>query len=249
MPRKIAAGNWKMNGLSADLDQIEALYERVGSQQCSVIFCPPVTLLSDFSAQAACFGYETGGQHCHSAQSGAYTGDISAQMLQDAGARYVILGHSERRMAHGETDQEVAQCVAAAQKVGLTPIVCLGESLEDRAAGTTLSVIGAQLAGSLPEGVDASNLVIAYEPIWAIGTGKIPSHQEIEDVHGFLRSELRTRFGPLAEEISLLYGGSVKPENAAEIFAISNVDGGLIGGASMDTDAFAAIIRALDARS
>jgi len=229
--RKLAAGNWKMNGLAADLDQIAAVAE-CAPEGCELLVCPPVTLLS----RAAGLGVTVGGQDCHARESGAHTGDVSAAMLADAGATYVILGHSERRADHGETDACVLAKVLAARAAGLVPIVCVGETEADRDAGRTLDVIGAQLAGSVPEGEGA--LVVAYEPVWAIGTGRTPTLDEIAEVHEFLRARA---------SVPLLYGGSVKPGNAAEIFAVPNVDGALVGGASLKAADFLAIARALAA--
>ncbi|WP_058240141.1 triose-phosphate isomerase [Shimia marina] len=247
MRRKLAAGNWKMNGTAAALSELEALGKVPQAANTDVLICPPATLLSrakDVAGEAVLVG----GQDCHASQSGAHTGDISADMLKDAGASHVILGHSERREDHGETDADVAAKTRAAWQAGLVAVVCLGESLEEREAGNTLAVIGAQLAGSLPDDVTAENLVIAYEPIWAIGTGKVPTLAQIGEVHDFMRTTLTERFGTaIGDALPLLYGGSVKPGNAAEIFAVSNVDGALVGGASLKAADFGAIITALDA--
>ncbi|MDH2326974.1 triose-phosphate isomerase [Cereibacter sp. SYSU M97828] len=228
--RKLAAGNWKMNGLAADLAEIEAI--AAGAPEgCEVLICPPATLL----ARAAALGLAVGGQDCHAKASGAHTGDVSAAMLADAGAGYVILGHSERRADHGETSEDVAAKALAAQGAGLTAIVCVGETEAERDAGRTLDVIGAQIVASIA-GLDPSRLVVAYEPVWAIGTGLTPTLQEIGEVHAFLRA--RT-------DVPLLYGGSVKPGNAAEIFAVPDVDGALVGGASLKAGDFLAIAKAL----
>lgn len=237
--RKLAAGNWKMNGVAADLDQIAAI--AAVDAGCEVLICPPATLIS----RAAGLGVLLGGQDCHAAGQGAHTGDVSAAMLVDAGASHVILGHSERRTDHGETSAAVAGKVLAAQGAGLVAIVCVGETEAERDAGRTLAVIGAQLAESVPEGVDLARLVVAYEPIWAIGTGRVPVDAEIAEVHAFLRAELLARFGDAS--VRLLYGGSVKPGNAAGIFAIPNVDGALVGGASLKAVDFAGIVTALSA--
>lgn len=187
-----------------------------------------------------------GGQDCHARPSGAHTGDISAAQLKDAGATYVILGHSERRADHGESDSDVAQKVSAAIAAGLIAVVCVGETEAERDSGQTLDVIGRQLAGSLPEGANASNCVIAYEPVWAIGTGRTPTTDQIAEVHAFMREKLAASVSD-ASGMSLLYGGSVKPSNAAEMFAIANVDGALVGGASLKAADFGAIIAALEA--
>ncbi|PID35312.1 MAG: triose-phosphate isomerase [Rhodobacterales bacterium] len=189
----------------------------------------------------------TGGQDCHSAETGAHTGDISAHMLKDAGASHVILGHSERRADHGESDQLVRDKASAAMAAGLVAVICVGESLSEREAANTLSIIGGQLAGSIPDEATAQSLVVAYEPIWAIGTGKIPTLDQIGEVHDFIRSRLEQRFGPgVGRSTRILYGGSVKPSNAAEIFAVSNVDGALVGGASLKAADFGPIISALE---
>lgn len=230
--RKLAAGNWKMNGLAADLAEIEAI--AAGAPEgCEVLICPPATLL----ARAAAFGLAVGGQDCHAKGAGAHTGDLSAAMLADAGAEYVIVGHSERRADHGETSEEVAAKALSAQGAGLTAIVCVGETEAERDAGRTLDVVGAQIAASVA-GLDPARLVVAYEPVWAIGTGRTPTLEEIAEVHGFLRARV---------DVPLLYGGSVKPGNAAEIFAVPDVNGALVGGASLKSADFLAIAKALAA--
>ena len=190
---------------------------------------------------------QVGGQDCHAAASGAHTGDISAAMLVDAGADHVILGHSERRADHGESNEAVRDKVSAAIAAGLTAILCVGETEAERDAGTTLSVIGQQLQHSTPKGINAAALLVAYEPVWAIGTGRTPTLDQIAEVHGFLRQQLKDQFGPEGATIRLLYGGSVKPSNAAEIFAVDHVNGALVGGASLKASDFAAIIAALSA--
>lgn len=246
MRRKIAAGNWKMNGTARDLGMIDALARLLPTHSPQVVLCPPAPLLFP-AAQATSGGpIAIGAQDCHSAQAGAFTGDISAPMIADTGARFVILGHSERRQGHGERDADVCNKVDAAWKAGLTAIVCLGETLEDRDAGRTLDLIAEQLGGSLPDGATPETTVIAYEPIWAIGTGKIPTFDQIMEVHDFMRAELAKRFGAdTAEGIALLYGGSVKADNAATIFEAANVDGALVGGASLTAEDFAPIVEAL----
>ena len=243
MRRKLAAGNWKMNGLAADAAVVRALEVSHATASVDILICPPATLIASLATTESVVAI--GGQDCHAAEKGAHTGDISAAMLADAGARYVIVGHSERREDHGETDAAVAAKAQAAMAAGLTPVICCGESLSQREAGETLGVIGAQLAGSIPEGVDGS-LVVAYEPIWAIGTGKIPTLEQIGEVHDFIRKTLVDRFDSAGDEMRLLYGGSVKPGNAAEIFAVSNVDGALVGGASLTAEDFSPIIAALE---
>jgi len=240
-------GNWKMNGLRAALSEISALGEALskGTAPVRLGICPPATLLSSVSALAAPLGIATGGQDCHVAVSGAHTGDISAQMLADAGASLVILGHSERRADHGETDALVAAKVAAALDAGLLPIVCVGETRDQRDAGQALPVVATQLAGSLPEACIGREVVIAYEPVWAIGTGLTPTSQDIEEMHGAIRTHLVERFGPAGAVTPILYGGSLKPANAREILHLSNVNGGLVGGASLLAKDLGAIISAL----
>jgi len=246
MRRRLAAGNWKMHGLVADLDEARALAAAHPAPRCEVLLCPAATLLAPMAQALAGSAVTVGGQDCHAAEKGAHTGDVSAAMLADAGARWVIVGHSERRADHGETDVQVAAKAAAAHAAGLTAIICLGETEAQRDAGETLAVIGAQLAGSVPEGAEASNTVIAYEPVWAIGTGRTPTLEQIAEVHGFLRSALEGRVAD-AGAVRLLYGGSVKPGNAADIFAVDDVDGALVGGASLKAAEFGAIVAALDA--
>lgn len=239
MRRKLAAGNWKMNGLRADMAQVAALNVPAG---VDVLICPPATLIAALAGGSV----RIGGQDCHAKSSGAHTGDLSAAMLRDAGADYVILGHSERRADHFETDADVAAKTQSAWAAGLVAVVCLGESLAQREAGETLSVVARQLAASVPDGATAAQLVVAYEPIWAIGTGLVPSLAQIEEVHSALRRDLVARFGDEGAGIRLLYGGSVKPSNAAEIFAVADVDGALVGGASLKAADFNAIISALE---
>lgn len=245
MRRKLAAGNWKMNGLKADLHEVSALLTAHPAPKCDVLLCPPATLLAAMSMTAG-GQISIGGQDCHAAVSGAHTGDVSAQMLADSGAHYVILGHSERRADHGETDEIVRAKAEAAKSAGLTAVICVGETEGERDAGATLEIIGRQLAGSTPDGATGGDTVIAYEPVWAIGTGRTPTLEQIAEVHDFLREQLIERFGSEGDAIRLLYGGSVKPSNASEIFAVSNVDGALVGGASLKAADFGAIIAALE---
>ncbi|RNF33841.1 triose-phosphate isomerase [Paracoccus methylarcula] len=245
-PRKLAAGNWKMNGDLAALAELDLLREAHPEPGCEVLICPPALLIHPMKARLGAHATAVGGQDCHANASGAHTGDISASQLKDAGATYVILGHSERRADHGETDADVAAKAAAAHGAELTAIICVGETEAQRDAGETLAVIGAQLAGSLPEGASAANTVIAYEPVWAIGTGRTPTEAQIAEVHAFMRERIQDRVGD-ADEARLLYGGSVKPANAAEIFALPHVDGALVGGASLKAADFGAIISALEA--
>ncbi|ABG32481.1 triose-phosphate isomerase [Roseobacter denitrificans] len=245
MQRKLAAGNWKMNGTVADLSMIDSLNSAHPNPGCEILLCPPAHLLSQAVAQARTGPVRIGAQNCHSADTGAYTGDISAPMLADVGASHVIVGHSERREGYGETDADVKDKAAAAQAAGLTPILCIGESLEQREAGAALDVIRAQLAGSVPGNNTAETLVVAYEPIWAIGTGKIPTMEEIAQVHAVLRADLIDALGTTGATVPLLYGGSVKPGNAAGIFALDHVNGALVGGASLTAQDFSPIIEAL----
>ncbi len=248
MRRRLAAGNWKMNGISDALQEAEALCSAHPSPQVDVLLCPPATLLARLSDALNGSAIATGGQDCHAAASGAHTGDVSAAMLADAGASHVILGHSERREDHAETDEDVRAKARAAMAAGLTAIICVGESGARRDAGNTLGVIGGQLAGSVPDDAAADMLVIAYEPVWAIGTGRVPAPEQIAGVHDFIRTRLIRRFGEEAGQgIRILYGGSVKPGNAAGIFGVANVDGALVGGASLKAADFSPIIAALEA--
>ncbi len=240
----LVAGNWKMNGLSQALTEIDALLAAHSAPACEVLICPPATLLSRLSDRAAGSMLKTGAQDCHAAVSGAHTGDVAAEMIADAGGSYVIVGHSERRADHGEDDATVRAKAEAAWRAGLTAIICVGETLDERDAGRTIEVVGGQLAGSVREGATAQNTVIAYEPVWAIGTGKVPTLEDIAAVHDDLRARLTARFGGAAAEMRLLYGGSVKPGNAAEIFGVTNVNGALVGGASLKAEDFGGIIAA-----
>lgn len=236
--KPLIAGNWKMNGLSAAKVEIDALIRKLGGSapdDREVLICPPATLVAAFAAAYSDEAVEIGGQDCHQKTSGAHTGDISAEMLADAGAAYVIVGHSERRADHGETDAVVKAKAEAALHAGLTPIICVGETKDQREAGKALAVVGAQLAGSLPETGEA--YVVAYEPVWAIGTGLTPTTNDIAEMHDFIRSKT-------PEGTRLLYGGSVKPGNAAEILAITNVNGALVGGASLSAEDFYPIVAA-----
>jgi len=248
MVRKLAAGNWKMNGTGASLSEVEALKAALSEPSVDVLICPPATLLSRLSDALDGSAIVTGGQDCHAAGSGAHTGDISADMLRDSGATHVILGHSERRTDHGESDADVRAKAKSAIAAGLRAVICVGETLGEREAANTLSIIGGQLAGSVPDLVTADRLVIAYEPVWAIGTGKVPTTDQIGEVHDFIRAELEKRFGSgVGRSVPILYGGSVKGSNAAEIFAVSNVDGALVGGASLKAADFLPIVEALQA--
>lgn len=243
--RPLVAGNWKMNGLAASISELDTLKARVTAAGVDVLLCPPATLIAGFAAAAAGSAVRIGGQDCHAASSGAHTGDLAAEMLADAGATAVIVGHSERRADHGENDAAVRAKVEAAWRAGLLAILCIGETEAERDAGRTLDVVTEQLTGSLPSGASAERLVVAYEPVWAIGTGRTPTTAEIAEVHDHLRAKLGALVGDgVAGSARLLYGGSVKPGNAAEIFALENVDGGLVGGASLKAEDFLGIIAA-----
>ncbi len=246
-PRKLAAGNWKMNGLGRALDEVDALLADHLAPRCDVLICPPATLVSRLAERVGGRPLSVGGQDCHAAESGAHTGDVSAAMLADAGAAFVIVGHSERRADHGEGDADVAAKAGAALAAGLVPIVCVGETLDEREAGRALEVVERQVSASLPEGdVDPGRLVVAYEPVWAIGTGRVPTTDQIGAVHAAIRARLSARFGDGAVRIRLLYGGSVKASNAPEIFAVPDVDGALVGGASLKAADFGGIVAALE---
>ena len=250
MRRKLAAGNWKMNGTGKDLAELDALVAAHPDPGAEILICPPATLIDRAAQRTRDSAMMIGGQDCHSNASGAHTGDVSATMIADAGANYVILGHSERREDHGECDEDVRAKARAAIEAGLRTIICVGESLSEREAANTLDIIGGQLSGSIPDLVTGENLVVAYEPIWAIGTGKVPTLEQIGEVHDFIRARLERRFAAgVARSVRLLYGGSVKPENAADIFSVSNVDGALVGGASLKAADFSPIISALEASS
>lgn len=236
-----------MNGSVAALAEVRAVIAAHPDPACEVLLCPPATLIAPMAQTAKGSKLKVGGQDCHAKASGAHTGDISAAMLAEAGATHVILGHSERRTDHGETDAMVRAKAEAAQAAGLVAVVCIGETEAERNAGETLTVIGRQLDGSVPAGATADTLVVAYEPVWAIGTGRTPTLAEIGDVHAFLRNRLKSLIGEAALSVRLLYGGSVKPSNADEIFAVPDVDGALVGGASLKAGDFGAIIAALSA--
>lgn len=247
MARTLIAGNWKMNGLADSLEEAAKLATGLSTAHTDAdcVICPPATIIAAMDARVSWSRLTVGGQTCHAKVSGAHTGDISAQMLADAGATHVIVGHSERRADHGETDAVVMAQAAAAIDAGLVPIICIGETDSEREAGETLAVIGGQLDGSVPGAAMGSPIVIAYEPIWAIGTGKTANPDQIGEVHGAIRSALETRFGARrGADIAILYGGSMKPANAADILAVPNVNGGLVGGASLKADDLLAIFEA-----
>lgn len=243
-PRPLIAGNWKMNGLRADgLALAKGIRAGAGGLRPELLLCPPATLIAGVGDVIEGSGIALGGQDCHTAPSGAHTGDIAAPMLADLGCRYVIVGHSERRHGHGETDALVKSKAEAALAAGLTAIVCLGETEAERDRGEAETVVGRQLAGSLPQGASPERVVVAYEPVWAIGTGRIASPADIEAIHGLLRRDLTARFADGAR-FRLLYGGSVKPANCQGILALADVDGALIGGASLKAEEFLAIAKA-----
>jgi len=247
--RQLIAGNWKMNGLTTQAGAIAApLRDAVGLGSdlgCDLLVCPPFTQIITVAQVLAGAAVAVGGQDCHTAAQGAHTGDISAPMLRDAGATWVILGHSERRQNHGETDELVREKVLAATQAGLTPIVCVGETADQRGAGQETEVVGWQLAGSLPQGFATSIAgVLAYEPVWAIGTGKTATAQDVASMHAFIREELVRQFGEAGRGVRILYGGSVNPANAATLLAVPEVGGALVGGASLKPEDFLAIARA-----
>lgn len=245
-PHPIVAGNWKMNGLSASLAQIEAMaqgYDAPLKSSVELLICPPATLVGAAIATAA-GRFSIGGQDCHQKASGAHTGDVSASMLADLGATFVIVGHSERRTDHAESSALVKAKAEAALAAGLIAILCVGETDAERKAGRTLDVVGAQIAGSLPAGATAANLVLAYEPVWAIGTGLTPTAADVADVHAFIRAELARALGADGAGVRILYGGSVKPSNAVELMGVANVDGALVGGASLTAKDFLGIAAA-----
>ncbi len=245
--KKLAAGNWKMNGTQASLGEVKALIASHPAAGCEMLLCPPATLIARMAETAKGSALKVGAQDCHPKPQGAHTGDLSVTMLKDAGASHVILGHSERRTDHGETDALVRAKAEAVVEAGLIAIVCIGETEAEHDAGKTLAVIGSQIDGSIPLGATAANLVIAYEPVWAIGTGRTPTLAEIAEVHSFLRGRLRGLIGDEAAAVRILYGGSVKPSNAGDIFAVPHVDGALVGGASLKASDFGAIVAALSA--
>ncbi|HLH88615.1 MAG TPA: triose-phosphate isomerase [Xanthobacteraceae bacterium] len=243
--RPLVAGNWKMNGLAASIVELDRIIAGAApvTPKADLLVCPPTTLIAAFAARAAGSPVAIGGQDCRAEPAGAFTGDIAAEMLSDAGARFVIVGHSERRTLHHESDAAVRAKAQAAWRAGLVAIVCVGESREERASGTALAICGGQLDGSLPDGATAANLVVAYEPVWAIGSGLTPIPADVAEVHGFIRGRLVARFGAAGEGVRILYGGSVKPANAKELMAVANVDGALVGGASLKASEFLAIAR------
>lgn len=244
--RPLVAGNWKMNGTRASLDQIKAMAAGVEgplSEKVDSLICPPATLVYVATALCTDSPLQIGAQDCHQNPSGAHTGDLSAEMIADCFATHVIVGHSERRTDHAETDHLVRAKAQAAFAADLTAVICIGETADERKSGQTLDILKRQLAGSVPDGASAERTVIAYEPVWAIGTGLTPTAADVAEAHAFLRSELVKRFGEEGKKMRILYGGSVKPSNARELMAVANVDGALIGGASLKAEDFLAIYR------
>jgi triosephosphate isomerase len=240
--RPLVAGNWKMNGLRACVTELTEIIRGVGEVTgADIMVCPPATLIAEFAAAARDARLRIGAQDCHAEPSGAFTGDLSAEMLKDAGASAVIVGHSERRITHKESDARVRAKVLAIRRAGLLAIVCVGEIRTERESGSALAVVGAQLDGSLPDGMRNENLVVAYEPVWAIGSGLTPTPADIAEMHGFIRQRLMLRFGETMEGTRILYGGSVRASNAKELMRIADVDGALVGGASLKAREFLAI--------
>jgi triosephosphate isomerase (TIM) len=240
--RPLLGGNWKMHGLKSSIVELEQVIARAGRViHADLMVCPPATLIAAFAARAAGSAVAICAQDCHAEANGAYTGDVSAEMLKDAGASRVIVGHSERRIYHKETDAEVQAKARATRRAGLVAIICVGETEAIRVAGRTLDVVGQQLAGSVPDGATADNTAVAYEPVWAIGTGLTPTLADVAEVHGFIRAQLASRFGAEGEAIRILYGGSVKPSNAKELLTVAEVDGALVGGASLKAEDFLGI--------
>jgi len=244
--RPLVAGNWKMNGLRGSIAELTRMIQGAGdvASKTDLMVCPPATLVMAFAEAARGSAIAIGGQDCHAKPSGAHTGDVAAEMLADLGATAVIVGHSERRTDHHETDVQVRAKAEAAWRAGLTAIVCVGETKDERGAGRALAVVGTQLAGSVPDGADGGKLVIAYEPVWAIGTGLTPTVADVAQVHGIIREALTARFAGEGSRIRILYGGSVKPANAKELMAVDNVDGALVGGASLKAEEFLGIAKA-----
>src|SRR5688572_7562664 len=242
-PRPLVAGNWKMNGFTRSSSELVGIIEgsRTLAARVDLIVCPPATLIAGFAALAKGSPVAIGAQDCHAEAAGAFTGDLSAEMFKEAGASAVIVGHSERRAFHRETDAEVRAKTLAAWRAGLVAIVCVGETKDERAGGRTLDVVGVQIQGSLPDKATAENAVIAYEPVWAIGTGLTPTPQDVAEVHGFLRQRLANRYGEEGQGVRILYGGSVKPANARELLWVQHVNGALVGGASLKAAEFLAI--------
>lgn len=248
-PKPLVAGNWKMNGLKASLNiaaDIGRGLDVATRGKVDVLICPPATLVYAMTAALIGTGVATGGQDCHASSAGAFTGDVSAAMLADAGASHVIVGHSERRTLHGETSADVKAKAEAAIAALLVPIICIGEMLNEREAGKAIAVVKKQLRASMPESAGGAAVVIAYEPVWAIGTGKTPTSADVAEIHAEIRAELGKLLGKAeAAKVRILYGGSVKPSNAAELMAVPNVNGALVGGASLKAEDFLGIVNAI----
>lgn len=248
--RPLVAGNWKMNGLKANFGEVQAVGDALlgplASVAADVMIAPPATLIAGFASGLGERPVLLAGQDCHAKASGAHTGDISAEMLKDAGASAVIVGHSERRADHGETSEQVRAKAEAAHRAGLVAIVCIGETQEERAAGATLDVVSRQLKGSMPKASTAVDTAVAYEPVWAIGTGLTPTPDDVKIVHAAIRRDLVDLIGPEGAHMRILYGGSVKPDNAATLMSVENVNGALVGGASLKASDFLAIVRAYE---
>jgi triosephosphate isomerase (TIM) len=243
--RPLVAGNWKMNGLRASIRELAKIIDGArGLTATDLLVCPPATLVAEFAAAARNSPLRIGAQDCHAEPMGAFTGDISAEILKDAGASAVILGHSERRIQHHESDAEIRAKVLAAWRAGLLAIICIGETRAERDSGKAFNVVEGQLTDSIPDGSSGRNTVVAYEPVWAIGSGLTAMPKDIAEMHGFVRKRLRSRFGQEGEEIRILYGGSVKSSNAGELVGLADVDGALVGGASLKAEEFLAIARA-----
>lgn len=246
-PKALVAGNWKMNGLKASTSEITHLNDLISTSgaNCDVLICPPFTLISALVGLGA-KNVPIGAQDCHMNISGAHTGDVSAEMIKESGCNHIIVGHSERRADHGESNETVRAKASAAQAAGTIAIICVGETFAEREAGETIDVVSAQVTGSIPETATAENTIIAYEPVWAIGTGKVPTTSDVEDVHKEIRALLKARFGDAGAQIKILYGGSVKAANAVELMSVPNVNGALVGGASLKAEDFYGIISAYD---
>jgi len=247
-PRPLVAGNWKMNGrLGSSVGVLAEMREGYGAdleETVDLLVCPPATLLHALAEAAKGSRIAIGGQDCHAEEAGAFTGDLSAEMLAESGATHVIVGHSERRQGHSETDAVVRAKAVAARRAGLVPIICVGETRAERESGQTLDVVRGQLRGSVPQGLGGAELIIAYEPVWAIGTGLTPTTADVAEVHALIREELGSLTGTERDRVRILYGGSVKPSNAAELLRVDNVDGALVGGASLVAADFLGIARA-----
>ena len=245
--RPLVAGNWKMNGTAASLGELRAIghgFMAGLDAETEALICPPATLITRAVDVLNSTPVKVGGQDCHARESGAHTGDISAEMLKDAGASHVIVGHSERRTDHGETDAVVRAKAEAAWRAGIVAIICIGETKAERELGATLDILSRQIAGSVPSTATSHNTVIAYEPVWAIGTGLTPTIEDVAEAHAHIRKELGARLGAQAQKMRILYGGSVKPSNAVELLGVANVDGALVGGASLKAADFLGIAEA-----